>query len=60
MGQSYVRCWLAVTPEEQYVLLMDAAYRATDKETYYALMQKADQVLKSQSYVSETINRPVA
>ena len=49
-----------MTPEEQYVLLMDAAYRATDKETYYALMQKADQVLKSQGYVSETINQQAA
>ena len=56
MGQCCGRCWLAVTPEEQYVLLMDAAYRATDKETYYALMQKADQVLKSQGYVSETFD----
>ena len=49
-----------MTPEEQYVLLMDAAYRATDKETYYALMQKADQVLKSQGYVSETFDQQAA
>ena len=49
-----------MTPEEQYVLLMDAAYRATDKETYYALMQKADQVLKSQDYVSEAFDRQAA
>ena len=60
MGQCCGRCWLAVTPEEQYVLLMDAAYRATDKETYYALMQKADQVLKSRSYVSETFDQQAA
>ena len=60
MGQCRWRSWLAVTPEEQYVLLMDAAYRATDKETYYALMQKADQVLKSQGYFSETFDREAA
>ena len=60
MGQCCDRRCLAVTPEEQYVLLMDAAYRATDKETYYALMQKADQVLKSQDYVSETFDRQAA
>ena len=60
MGQCCCRSWLAVTPEEQYVLLMDAAYRATDKETYYALMQKADQVLKSQVFVSETFDRQAA
>ena len=46
-----------MTPEQQYVLLMDAAYRATDKETYYALMHKAEQGLKSQGYASETISR---
>ena len=51
---------MAVTPEEQYVLLMDAAYRATDKETYYALIQKADQVLKSQSSVPETFDQQAA
>ena len=60
MGQCCGRCWLAVTSEEQYVLLMDAAYRATDKETYYALMQKADQVLKSKGYVSETFDQQAA
>ena len=60
MGQCCDRRCLTVTPEEQYVLLMDAAYRATDKETYYALMQKADQVLKSQGFVSETFARQAA
>ena len=35
-----------MSPEEKYILLMEAAYTATDKKTYYKLMQKADQVLK--------------
>ena len=35
-----------MSPEEKYILLMEAAYTATDKDTYYQLMQKADQVLK--------------
>ena len=36
-----------MTLEEKYILLMEAAYTATDKGTYYKLMQKADQVLKT-------------
>ena len=36
-----------MSPEEKYILLMEAAYTATDKDTYYKLMQKADQVLKN-------------
>ena len=39
------RSW-QMSPEEKYILLMEAAYTATDKDTYYKLMQKADQVLK--------------
>ena len=35
-----------MSQEEKYILLMEAAYTATDKDTYYQLMQKADQVLK--------------
>ena len=35
-----------MSPEEKYILLMEAAYTATDNDTYYKLMQKADQVLK--------------
>ena len=42
-----------MSPEEKYILLMEAAYTATDKETYYKLMQKADQVLK---YIQVTID----
>ena len=33
-----------MTLEEKYILLMEAAYTATDKGTYYKLMQKAYQV----------------
>ena len=44
-----------MSPEEKYILLMEAAYTATDKDTYYKLMQKADQVLKdAQSTVDIT------
>ena len=35
-----------MTPQQKWIMLMDAAYAATDKRTYHALMQKADQVLK--------------
>ena len=33
-------------PEEKYILLMEAANTATNKDTYYELMQKSDQVVK--------------
>ena len=36
-----------MSPEEKYISLIEAAYTAADKLTYYKLMQKADQVLKS-------------
>ena len=42
-----------MSPEEKYILLMEAAYTATDKETYYKLMQKADQFCK---YIQVTID----
>ena len=38
-----------MTPEEQYITLMDAAYKAPDKESYYKLMQKADNILMQQT-----------
>ncbi|WP_156915510.1 hypothetical protein [Synechococcus sp. WH 8109] len=44
-----------MSPEEKYILLMEAAYAAEDKITYYMLMQKADQVLKdAQASVDNT------
>ena len=41
----------SVTPEEKYILLMDAAYQAKDKVIYHQLMQKADQILKTERAV---------
>jgi len=38
-----------MSPEEKYILLMEAAYTTEDKNTYYKLMQKADQVLKDRA-----------
>ena len=38
-----------MTPEEQYITLMDAAYNAPDKESYYKFMQKADNILMQQT-----------
>lgn len=35
-----------MSPEQQYVAFMDAAYAATDKDTYYKCIQKAEQILK--------------
>ena len=45
-----------MSPEEQYILLMEAAYTATDKDTYYKLMQKAVQVLKDAQVTAERID----
>ena len=48
-----------MTVEEGYIMLMDAAYQATDKETYYKYMQKADEVLRGQK-LSEDYSEPQA
>ena len=40
---------MGMTPEEQYITLIDAAYNAPDKESYYKLMQKADNILMQQT-----------
>ena len=45
-----------MSPEEKYVLLMEAAYTATNKDTYYKLMQKADQVLKDTQATVDNID----
>ena len=37
-----------MTPEEQYVKCMDAAYAATDKETCLKMMRKAEGVLRGE------------
>ena len=49
-----------MSPEEKYILLMEAAYTATDKDTYYKLMQKADQVLKDAQVTAERIDAGAA
>ena len=37
-----------MTPEEQYVQCMDAAYAAADRETYFQMMRKAEGVLRGE------------
>ena len=37
-----------MTPEEQYVKCMDAAYAATDRETCHKMMRKAEKVLREE------------
>ena len=49
-----------MTLEEKYILLMEAAYAATDKDTYYKLMQKADQVLKQAQATVESVDAEAA
>ena len=45
-----------VSPEEKYMLLMEAAYTAANKDTYYKLMQKADQILKDSQVTVDSID----
>ena len=49
-----------MSPEEKYILLMEAAYTATDKDTYYKLIQKADQVLKDIQATVDNIDAEAA
>ena len=49
-----------MSPEEKYILLMEAAYTATNKDTYYKLMQKADQVLKDTQVTVDNIEAEAA
>ncbi|WP_186493493.1 hypothetical protein [Synechococcus sp. A15-62] len=49
-----------MSPEEKYILLMEAAYTATDKDTYYKLMQKADQVFKDTQVTADNIEAEAA
>ena len=43
-------------PEEKYILLMEAAYTARTKDTYYELMQKSGQVLKDAHMTVDNTN----
>ena len=49
-----------MSPEEKCILLMEAAYTATDKGTYYKLMQKADQVLKDTQATADSMDAEAA
>ena len=49
-----------MSPEEKYILLMEAAYTTADKDTYYKLMQKADQVLKDSQVTVDSIDAEAA
>ena len=49
-----------MSPEEKYILLMEAAYIATDSDTYYKLMQKADQALKDTQATVDSIDAEAA
>ena len=49
-----------MSPEEKYILLMEAAYTTEDKNNHYKLMQKADQVLKDAWAAVEGIDSEAA
>ena len=49
-----------MSPEEKYILLMEAAYTTVDKHIYYKLMQKADQVLKDAQVSVDSIDAEAA
>ena len=49
-----------MSPEEKYILLLEAAYTTADKNTYYKLMQKADQVLKDAQAAADKIDADAA
>ena len=47
-----------MTPEEQYVQCMDAAYAAADKETCLKMMRRAEVVLRGEFGVQPTVEAP--
>ena len=49
-----------MSPDGKYILLMEAAYTATDKDTYYSLMQKADQILKDNQATADSMDTEAA
>ena len=53
-------CTQQMTPEEKFILLMEAAYAAPDKETYHALMQQADRILKENQVAMDHLNSEAA
>ena len=49
-----------MSPEEKYILLMEAAYTTADKNTHYKLMQKAYQVLRDAQATVDSIDSEAA
>ena len=49
-----------MSPEEKYILLMEAAYSTADKNTYHKLMQQADQVFKEAKATVDSIDAEAA
>ena len=49
-----------MSPEEKYILLLEAVYTTEDKYTHYKLMQNADQVLKDAWAAVEGIDSEAA
>ena len=47
-----------MTPEEQYVKCMDAAYAAADMETCTKMMRKAEGVLRGEFSAQQARNGP--
>ena len=47
-----------MTPEEQYVQCMDAAYAAADRETCLKMMRKAEGVLRGEFGAQPTSDGP--
>ena len=48
-----------MTPEEQYVKCMDAAYAAADKETCLEMMRREEGVLRGEFGAQPESNGPV-
>ena len=49
-----------MSPEEKYTLLIEAAHTTAGKNTYYKLMQKADQVLKDTQATADSMDAEAA
>ena len=47
-----------MTPEEQYVKCMDAAYAADDRETCLQMMRKAEGVLRGKCGAKQSTDGP--
>ena len=45
-----------MTPEQQYVTCMDAAYAAADKETCHMMMRRAEGVLRGEFGAEQAVD----